>query len=214
MQQSDFDSFVDILQVVGEQYGKKLSDGVIALYWQGLQDIEFAGVKDALGKHLRNPDTGQFMPKIADIRRMLEGSTQDAALMAWAKVDKAVREVGPYVDVVFDDPLIHRVLHEIGGWIALGIKTQDEWPFVAREFENRYRAYKTRNEHPDYLPVMVGIAGAQNTREGFRVAPPTLIGNVDIAKRVMLGGTNIPMLGIHKLGEKELLALESRSEAA
>jgi len=35
MQQSDYDDFTNIIQVVGEQYGKKLSGGVIALYWQG-----------------------------------------------------------------------------------------------------------------------------------------------------------------------------------
>ncbi len=57
---------------------------------------------------------------------MLGGSTQDAALAAWSKVDRAVREVGPYQSVAFDDALIHRVLFEMGGWIPLGSKTEDE----------------------------------------------------------------------------------------
>jgi len=77
-------------------------------------------------RHLMNPDTGQFLPKPADIVRMLGGRTLDRALMAWAKVDKAVRQIGTYESVVFDDALIHRVLHEMGGWVGMGQKTENE----------------------------------------------------------------------------------------
>lgn len=199
MQQRDFDGFVDIIQVVSEQYGKRLSDGVIALYWQGLQDFELDAVREALGRHLRNTDTGQFMPKIADIIRMLQGSTMDAALTAWAKVDQAVRKIGTYESVVFDDPLIHLVLHEMGGWIAMGTKTEDEWPFVAKEFENRYRGFKARGEVPTYPSKLLGMSEAHNTNKGFAVAEPMLIGNADKAKLVLRGGTDRPLLGMTKM---------------
>lgn len=211
MQQRDFDGFVDILQVVAEQYGKRLSDGVIALYWQGLQDLDFAAVKDALGRHLRNTDTGQFMPKIADIRKMLDGSAQDSALQAWAKVDRAVRHVGTYMDVVFDDPLIHRVVYDMGGWIALGSKTEDEWPFVAREFENRYRGLKARDERPEYPPVLIGLAGAHNAKEGFKIAPPVLIGNPELAKLTLQDGTSAPMIEFRQMDEIPVRQVEGRA---
>ncbi len=213
MQQRDFDSFVDILQVVAEQYGKRLSDGLIALYWQGLKDYDFAAVRDALGRHIRNPDSGMFMPKIADVVKMLQGSTQDSALIAWAKVDKAVRQVGTYLDVVFDDPLIHRVIHDMGGWIALGTKTEDEWPFVAREFENRYRGFKARGEVPEYPSRLVGVAGSHNEREGFAAAMPVLIGNASAAQLVLEGGNNKPLVGITRMHAGEVLALEERRAA-
>lgn len=213
MQQPDFDSFVDILQVVGEQYGKKLSDGLIALYWQGLKDYDFAAVSDALGRHLRNPDNGMFMPKIADIVKMLQGSTQDSALIAWAKVDKAVRQVGTYMDVVFDDPLIHRVIHDMGGWIALGTKAEDEWPFIAKEFENRYRGFKARGEIPEYPSHLIGVAGAHNVKEGFASSPPVLIGNKQAAQSVLAGGTNKPLIGFTQMQIAEPIRLEERKAA-
>lgn len=196
MQQSDFDGFVDIMQVVAEQYSKRMSDGLIALYWQGLHGYDFAAVKVALTRHLQNPDTGMFMPKIADIVKMLHGTSQDSALSAWAKVDKAARQVGPYQSVAFDDPLIHVVLHEMGGWISLGQKTDDEWPFVAREFENRYRGFKSRGEVPAYPPELLGIAEAHNTEKNFVVELPMLIGDARAAEAVMNGGSDKPMLGI------------------
>jgi len=197
MQQQDFDDFVDIIQVVGEQYNKKLSDGVIALYWQGLQDYELTAVRDALGRHLRNTDNGQFMPKIADIIRMLQGSSQDCAFSAWTKVDKAVRHVGPYESVVFDDPLIHRVLNDMGGWLVLCDKTDDDWPFIAKEFENRYRGFKSRNEKVEYPAKLIGIFEKENSAKGLEVAPPLLIGDATKAQQVLIsGGSSVLMLGI------------------
>ena len=215
MQQRDFDGFVDIMQVVAEQYGKTLSDGVLALYWQGLQGFEFSAVKEALARHLRNPDSGMFMPKIADIVKMLSGSTQDSALRAWSKVDKAVRQVGCYKSVVFDDPIIHRVLHDMGGWVFLSTKTDEEWPFVAREFENRYRGFVAIGTIPEYPKALVGIIEAHNAKGNFKVEPPILIGNPDAASQVMLGGSTSQLLTFTKASDfLEAKPLQLVKEAA
>lgn len=204
MQQHDFDGFTDIIQVVAEQYGKRLSDGVVSLYWQGLQDFELPAVRDALGRHLRNTDTGQFMPKIADIIRMLQGSSQDSAFTAWSKVDKAVRRVGPYDTVVFDDPLIHKVLHDMGGWMGICDKDDEAWPFVAKEFETRYRGFKSRNEKVEYPAKLIGIFEAHNAKEGHKVAAPMLIGDSTKAQEVMrLGTTGSKLLGMTRLNVED-----------
>ena len=159
-------------------------------------------MRDALGRHLRNTDTGQFMPKIADIIKMLQGSSLDSALNAWAKVDRALRQVGPYETVVFDDPLIHRVLHDMGGWMMLGQKTDDEWPFVAREFEQRYRGFKSRNERFEYPAKLIGVSEAHNSKEGHKTAQPMLIGDATQAKAVMLAGANGgKLLGLTRMSE-------------
>lgn len=202
MNQSDYDNFVDIMQLVSEQYGKKPSDGLIALYWQGLKGYDFNAVKEAIGKHLANTDTGQFMPKIADIIRMMQGTSLDSALGAWAKVDRAVRIIGPYESVVFDDPLIHRVLHDMGGWLSLGTKTDDEWPFVAREFENRYRGFKSRNERFKYPAQLIGLSEANNSKEGFKVDAPMLIGDKTKALEVLqLGSSGGALLGMTRMAD-------------
>src|SRR4051812_33964548 len=126
MQASDYAEFNTLLQAVMAMYGRDLTPALIGLYWQGLRIYALAAVREALHRHMNNPDTGQFMPKPADIHKMLQGSTQDAALIAWAKVDRAMREVGPYQSVVFEDALIHRVLFEMGDWPALGSKTEGD----------------------------------------------------------------------------------------
>jgi hypothetical protein len=83
----------------------------------------------------------------------------------------------------------------MGGWIALGTKTEAEWPFVAKEFENRYRGFRSRNEHPPYAPVLIGIATAHNEPKGFASGKPVLIGNRELAQRVLREGASQPMLG-------------------
>lgn len=190
MQPTDKKRFATLLSGIADYYGKELSNGVISLYWQGLQQYDIGAVEKALWEHTQNPDTGQFMPKIADVTRNLQGRTQDQAALAWSKVDSAVRRVGTYSDVVFDDPVIHRVIADMGGWIKLGIQTDGEWPFISNQFQTRYRGYKMRGEVPEYQPILTGIANAHNTTEGFRSQPPMLIGNEAKAKQVMLAGTN------------------------
>ncbi len=166
MTPQDKPAFAAMLAMLGEYYGREISDGLIGMYWQGLEEYDLDAVRDAINRHMRNPDAGQFMPRIADITRMLQGSTQDTALRAWAKVDRAIRHVGTYQSVAFDDPLIHVVVQDMGGWIGLGSRTEDEWPFVAREFETRYRGYRSRLASRDYPRVLIGISEAHNARTG------------------------------------------------
>lgn len=196
MHMKDKADFAEMMVVLSEYYGKAVSDAMIEMYWQGLQMYDIQAIREAFNRHVANPDSGQWMPKIADVAKMLGGTSQDAALQAWAKVDKAIRHVGTYSDVAFDDPLIHRVIHDMGGWIGFGAKTEDEWPFVAKEFENRYRGYRMRSERPDYPKVLTGISNAHNSRNGHKLDAPRLIGNVDKATRVISGGTDKPLIGI------------------
>jgi hypothetical protein len=194
MKQQEFDNFCELLGVVSEQYGKPISTGAMMLYWQGLINHDFEAVKVALYRHIQNPDNGMFMPKIADIIRMLQGSTQDSAFNAWSKVDKAVRQVGTQVSVVFDDPIIHQVISDMGGWLSFGTKSEDEWPFVAKEFENRYRGFKARNEVIEYPKLLIGLYDAQNLPNGYKTTPPILIGDKEKAQQVLIGGTDKPSL--------------------
>lgn len=197
----DRPAFMLLIADVHGFYGKDFSTFAGNVWWQALGPFDFAAVKDALNKHCVNVDNGQFMPKPADIIRTLEGSTQDTALLAWAKVDRAVRTVGVNSTVVFDDALIHAVIDDMGGWTPLGSKPEEEWPFVRNEFVNRYRGYRSRQVTPAYPRTLIGRFEAQNSQQGFKSEPPTLIGDPTLAQRVMLAGSNAPRLQITQAGQ-------------
>lgn len=197
MNQGDAQSFFALVADVSAFYKQDYSDFAANVWWQAMKPFDFYAVSDAFNRHCVNPDTGQFMPKPADIVKMLQGTTQDSGLVAWSKLDKAVRSVGPYQTVAFDDPIIHRVVVEMGGWVAFGTKNDDEWPFVRNEFVNRYRGYKMRNEIPEHAPKLIGIAEAENLKNGFAAPETLLLGNPEKASETVKSGTNRPLLEIN-----------------
>lgn len=213
MQAEDFDSFAEVVQGVHSFYGRDASAFALDVWWQALQQYDLVAIRDAFGRHCVNPDSGQYPPKPADVVKMLEGSTLDSAVVAWTKVERAVQHVGTYASVVFDDPLIHVVLDDMGGWTPLGLKHIDEWPFVGKEFQTRYRGYRIRRAVPKYPSVLIGIIDAQNSQRGFEMQVPTFIGIPVFAKKVMLSGTDQPRLTFTR-GVDATELLEQKDEAA
>lgn len=198
MVESEKGQFATLLLGMGSYYEKELAAGVIDIYWRGLEQFDLEAVRVAFDRHMANPDSGQWMPRVADLVKMLQGRTGDQAQAAWAKVDRAVRSSpGVNATVAFDDPLIHRVLADIGGWASLGDKQEKEWPFIAKEFENRYRSYRMRGETPEYPPSLIGTIQAQNQAAGKQGANDIyLIGDQRAAIAVIRGGSDNASLKI------------------
>lgn len=215
MTQDDFDTFTDALITNADIYGKTLSPKAISIYFGSLMGYEINVVLEAFSRHMQNPDSGQFMPKPADIVRMAQGSTQDNAYAAWSIVEQALRSIGSYTTVVFDDPLIHKTITELGGWIKLCHAQEKDLPFIARDFEKIYRGYKSRNEVPDYPRTLLGVHEAENWQKGFNAEPPTLIGRDKTkALAVMGGGSNKPALIHRRASEDEMNQMKLLGGAA
>lgn len=178
--------FAALMTALADYYEKSLSKGVLALYWEGLRQYDYEAIEKAAWAHTQLPDeAGRWMPKVSDLNKMLAGRTSDQGQIAWSKVDRAVRTVGPYASVAFDDPVIHRVIQEMGGWTYINAKEEKEWPFVAKEFITRYQAYKMTGDTPEHAPYLVGIAEAQNQHSGqANPLQVRLLGNVEKAKQI------------------------------
>jgi len=180
--------FAALMTALADYYEKSISKGVLALYWEGLRQYDYEALEKAAWAHTQLPDeAGRWMPKVSDLNKMLAGRTSDQGQIAWSKVDRAVRTVGPYADVAFDDPIIHRVIQEMGGWVMICGKEEKEWPFVAKEFVTRYQAYKMTGETPDHAPYLTGIASSQNTHSGQQNRLEVrLLGNVERARQLIV----------------------------
>lgn len=190
--------FAKALVVLAEYYGKEISEGVIGLYWQGLKQYEIGVIESAIARHIQNPDNGQFMPKIADIVRMIEGTTQGASAIAWGKVMRAIGAVGTYQSICFDDPCIHLAIGDIGGWVDIGKCSQDDLPFLQNRFDKAYRAYRCRgSDLPPYPRHLPGICEISNSASGHPVDPPMLAGDKELARLVYQGGSDAPRLPVH-----------------
>lgn len=196
MKSSDSKKFGEALAAVYDLYRVELSEAVTGMWWRALQAYEVAAVVEALGRHAMNPDTGQFLPKPADVVKALEGSTSDTALLAWAKVVGGLKQVGTHDSVVFDDPIIHRVLQDLGGWYWLGQQQEKEMPYIEKRFRDAYRAWRPRAVGMDYPRSLPGWIEAQNASRGFHGVNVVtkLIGDMAKAQAVLEGPKERPML--------------------
>lgn len=177
MVDADKKEFAQFMAGMFAVYNKEVSQMLLRVWFEALRHYDLKSVKDALARHLLNPDNGQYLPKPADVVKLIGGTTIDTALEAWSAVDNAVRTVGTYRSVAFADPIIHKVIKDMGGWVAFGNKKEDEWPFVAKEFQTRYRGIKTTGQPVDAPLQLTGIAAQQNSVAGIQYAePPILIG--------------------------------------
>ena len=193
MQNHDLIEFTATLVNIGELYSKAISEMLTDLYWQSLKGFEWQDIKQAFKAHIHNPDSGQYFPKPADLVRFIEGSGETKALLAWAKVSKAIVQIGAYQSIVFDDPLIHIVLEDLGGWIKLCATPTKEIPFRASEFQKRYMIFVAKP--PDhYLKYCCGLIETINTKTGYPIKSRVFVGDLKKARQVMLSGNDTTIL--------------------
>ena len=147
---------------------KSITPNMVELFYETLKEYDIEAVCKAMFAHMRNPDTGMHPPQPGDITRMIEGSTGDRAMDAWALVERAIRQVGPVASVAFQDGVIHRVIEDMGGWVRLcETGTEEDLRFRGLEFQKRCRGFwlgdKLGHDFPSYL---IGSAEAFNRAAG------------------------------------------------
>lgn len=206
MQQCDFDRFSTVLTALAELYGKPLSQGAIVLWWQALERFDFEQVSRSIRAHTEDAQSGQFMPKPADLIRHLEGTATDAAQLAWGKAFDAMQRVGAYTDVVFDDAVIHAVVDDLGGWPKLCRSSMAELSYLQHRFTESYRAYRGRQSF-EYPRRLVGDRSSDEMymRRGLPPPKPVVLGSVEQARLVYQGGVS---------GAKPVLTLADTAAAA
>lgn len=169
-------------------YRQDVSQFTLDVWWAACNRFDIEQVRKALTAHALDPDRGQFAPKPADLIRVLEGTHGDRSLMAWAKVFDAMSAVGAWQSVAFDDAAIHAAVTDIGGWQAVCRGNLDQLPHLQRRFCDAHRAY-TRRGAFEYPRRLVGDVEASNSHAGYAVPPPVLVGDLNMARAVMAGGS-------------------------
>lgn len=180
MKDSDVDNFTTLLNETGKLFKYDITPMTIEIYWNCLERFDFAELHRALMHFIQGADQGKFMPKPAEIVRLIEGDSQSNSQAAWTSVDKAVRSVGPYQSVVFDDPVTMRVIQDMGGWIQLCNHCDEDYTFRANEFNKRYQSFSIR-QLDQYPNKLIGITESSNGRTGHESfkQPPVMVGNRD-----------------------------------
>ena len=194
---SDKKQFMQVLSGVHAFYNRDLSDFAFGVWWRACETYDIGAVIKAFDAHLTDPKSGQFLPKPADIVRALQGTHEDRSMVAWGQSLDAVSRVGAYRSVIFDDPVIHAVITDMGGWPQFCRAGFDELPFIQKRFCDAYRAYSAKKDFR-YPPRLCGETEIFNVAKGYPLerGDTVLIGDQDRARMVLEGGSEMrsPML--------------------
>jgi hypothetical protein len=189
MQPSDKKAFALLIAGVYAYHRQPCSDALIAMYWRGCQRWDIEQITQAIDRLTHDPEAGKFPPKIGDLTRVLEGTSTDRAALAWGKVHEAMGAVGAYQDVVFDDPAIHAVIEDLGGWSKVCRTELKDLSYLQHRFTEAHRAYTGRGQF-DYPRRLMGDRSPDHEYERKRLPlpQPALVGDRVRALKVYDGG--------------------------
>ena len=179
--------------------GKTPSAVTFKAYEVGLADLPAEAVEAAAMRALRSC---KFVPSVAELREMCGALTlEQRSIRAWDALERAVREVGYYRSIVFDDPALQATVRNLGGWMQVcdvsASENPDDWSkWFRKDFERVYRSFAAGQVPAESLEPLVGFADQQNgflgRREGvkppieFKTGLPPLLGQSPVKQRPKL----------------------------
>lgn len=211
MTEKDFPRFSAAMAGAMAFYKQNLSEFALQVWWETCKSAEFEQVTRALSSHLQDPERGQFAPKPADMTRLLHGTTTDRSAIAWGKAIEAASRIGAYTDVVFDDPAIHAVIEDLGGWPKFCRTEEKNLSYVQHAFQNSHKAYTARG-CDDYPAKLVGCQSPPEVfaMRGLEPPRPILVGDQTKASAVLLAGRGGKASGPLALGRSLGVAFGGR----
>lgn len=187
-------------------YEKELTMFHIGVWKRALADFEIDVIYAAFDAHMMDPESGKWLPKPADITKVLHGTRAERSAVAWGLVLQAIQRVGAYATVAFEDPVIHCVIEDLGGWPTVCRVQIDELPFLEARFHKSYAAHvKAGTQHP---PRLAGITDSSNGLRGYDLMAPVLIGDPQRARRTIDTGSMLPRASIARVSNVVAAAIE------
>ena len=186
----DKKQFLQWLTLLAESFNRKVSSVLLESYWQCLESYPFVQVKQAMLKTLQSPARQKWgMPTPADLIVLIQGDNHQPARKAWSQALTAIRAVGGYDSVVFDNPVIHCVITDMGGWVYLCQQSERELSFLGQAFESRYCDYQGK-PLPRYPRSLKGRLEQEHESQGYThtLPDPILLGNPERALAVYTQG--------------------------
>ncbi|MCK5606513.1 hypothetical protein KAR91_31715 [Candidatus Pacearchaeota archaeon] len=106
-----------------------------------------------------------------------EGGALDVqATIALDKVQKAFWYAGVYKSVVFDDPIIHAVIENLGGWVTYCNTPDHELKWWKKDFEKKYIQYASIVDKLNPAKELVGLHAVDSSATE-EAKQPVLIGD-------------------------------------
>lgn len=192
MNRADTERFEEVFYALCNMYGKDPTAFLFKAFFETLSDLTIEQVEEAVIGYMAQPEAASaFMPTPGTLRKLAIGSLEDEAMSEWRRVINAVRAYGGYRSVAFDNPMVHAVIKDLGGWSAICRTETSELPFLEQRFCKLYqRAKNTPIQNLEYPSHLAGIVETTNGQYNEAGSPIVMIGDEETVKSVMKEATN------------------------
>ena len=186
MDKADYSEFFERMTAVAEYFDKKLSPMAYDIYWNALKDISIDQFKFAVSEIARK---SRFFPKACEIIECATGKSgmtfAETADTEAAKVLTAIRQLGSYESVCFDDPVTQAVIAQAySGWpkMCSELMAHEEKWFL-KDFARLYVSFAKGNIKQ--YGRLCGIIERDNASNGYDTEIKIrYIGNTSKAKQI------------------------------
>jgi len=169
------ENFRKALITFAKLYGREMDDDLMRLYWEAIKtipDADFSKICAEIAASFK-PTTACPFPTPAHFLELTGQHGDAAAQLAIAAIKTALKVVGTYQSVDFEDRAIHATVEAFGGWVALGQWDLKEWDINHARVAAYYKAAQTQDSGPDHL---TGLLEAQNSGQYDKfIEPPVKV---------------------------------------
>ncbi len=176
MKENDRPRFTELVAGMSRTFGQEADEATYDGYWLGLSDLTIEAIQTAVATAMR---TCEHMPTVVALRKLTgEITTPGRALVAWGVFERAVVQHGADRSVEFDDPVIHAVVRNHGGWprcCQLPVSEFDKW--LRQDFLKTYTALCSTGISEEAGQPLIGEHDSSNAMNGYHkhIKPPLQI---------------------------------------
>lgn len=142
----EFDGeFAITFGILSEYFEAQPSAGLTEVYYQAFKHWEYEDFKKGC-ERVMDKRVYKGLPKIPEIKEAIYGNLEDRAALAYHTMINALKRVGSWQTVIFEDGAIGQAIDAMGGWEYVNNITIDEWKFRRKDFESLYIAHTNRGD--------------------------------------------------------------------
>jgi hypothetical protein len=170
----DIKRFASNLNGLAEILGAELSELKLSFYERALSHFSDDHIEMAVTVAAQ---TMEFFPKPVQLIEIIQGKSQERALIAWDQLIASVQRYGSYHSVIFGDGKIAKAVELMGGWVHVCGMREDETKICMPQFLKTYQGL--RGEFPQ--KKLIGRTEQDNAMRGFWdwIPEPIMIGAID-----------------------------------
>jgi len=146
MKEDKEERFGICIQGLAGYFDKELPEFLLEIYWNGLKDYSIEEIESGANKLIM---TAKFFPKVVEWIEAMTGGAgklEDVAELQANEVVRAIKKVGVYNSILFDDPITVAVIQTYyGGWIKLCELLEEDEKWFRKDFARYYASCKRQN---------------------------------------------------------------------